>query len=172
MIIGLCGTSLAGRSELAKLLIDKGFSYYSIQNEIADDMGEKKALADPSAKLTWDAKACERSGKDVWVKRILSHLHSEHAVIDGIRHEEEVAALKKQGGFVLIGVYAPAEVRMTRSVAQDLMERRAAGKADPEMEDRLAEFRVLKLIDYSIPYPAKDFQGQVEEILKKAGKLK
>lgn len=167
MIIGLCGTSLPGRAEVAKLLIDRDFSYFSVQNEIADDMGKP---AGPEEKLAWDLKACKREGNAAWVKRIAQKLKSEHAVIDGIRHEEEVAFLKKQGKFFLIGIYAPAEVKFKRAIAKDVMEKREAGTVAAEDEDALSEFSVLKHIDLSIPYPAKNIEAEIEGVLKKGKK--
>jgi dephospho-CoA kinase len=165
MIVGLCGSSLPGRSEIAKLLIDHRFMYYSVQNEVSEDMRSRKMKISPEECELWDDEVRKKEGPAFWVQRILSRI-SQHAVIDGIQHEEEVLILKKSEPFVLIGVYAPAEIRFARALAQEEMLKRKEGITDVRVDETLDEFRILKFIDYSIPYPAKELEKQIDTILK------
>jgi dephospho-CoA kinase len=169
MIIGLCGTSLPGRADVAMALISKGFLYASISTEIDEELSKRKLLHSSENMLKVDEELSVKNGKEIWVSRIVEKTKDKNIIIDGIRHAEEVSFLKKKASFFLIGIYSPTEIRFERALAQYVVNE-DHGKNAGLVTSTLETLNILKHIDESIPYPLKSVEAKVDEILKKVKK--
>lgn len=151
MIVGLCGTSLAGREAVASYLLDKGYGYYSFNTEL---------------KSKDDAEKQRKTGE--WVKDVLEKMDEQNVVIDGIASVKEVELLRGRKDFRLLGIYSPIEVKFDRAAAKELLSDER--KDNDYIGLRLEELsKVFNLIDKSIVYPAAEstIKRKVDEVVKK-----
>jgi len=115
MIIGLTGSISGGKGVVAEFLKEKGFSYFSLSNEVREEAKLKgiefvrEKLQDLGNELR------EKEGLGVLAKRVIKKINSEeNIVIDGIRNPAEILELRKLPGFILISVDAPQKIRFER----------------------------------------------------------
>ncbi|HLF53607.1 MAG TPA: AAA family ATPase [Candidatus Nanoarchaeia archaeon] len=115
MIIGVTGSIASGKSVLIEKLIEKGFIYHKISEEVREEakklgiLIERKPLQDLGNAMR------EKYGNGYWAERLLPKIESgENHVVDGIRNPGEIDVLKKLKNFILIGVDAPIEQRFDR----------------------------------------------------------
>jgi dephospho-CoA kinase len=117
LLIGLVGLFAAGKGEVAKFFMDKGFHYYSLSDEL------REMLRSEGKEITRDA-----------LHELGNRLRTEHgagylaelirqkikypAVVDSIRNQAEVEELRKEKHFVLLSVESPIEVRYQRVLAR------------------------------------------------------
>jgi len=124
MIIGLTGKNAAGKGELAKHLQDKGFIYFSLSDALRDEATEQNLdhSRDNLIKLGTDLR--KKFGNGILAKRINEKIRQNKGnfVVDSIRNPGEVEELRKNDGFILVGVAADAKTRFMR-----LMKRGRAG---------------------------------------------
>src|SRR3989344_7572341 len=120
MIIGVTGFIASGKSVLVDMLVERGFIYYGLSNEVREEakkLGieiERKALQNLGNAMR------EKYGMGYWAERLISKvIGGKSYVIDGIRNPGEIGALKKLGDFVLIGVDAPIDARFNRIIARN-----------------------------------------------------
>ena len=120
MIIGITGPIASGKTVLVEMLIEKGFIYQKLSEEVRDEAKnigvpiERKALQDLGNAMR------EKFGNGYWAERIIKRIEpSKNYVVDGIRNPGEVAAFKKLGNFFLIGVDAPVEKRFQWILARN-----------------------------------------------------
>jgi len=113
MIIGITGPIASGKSVLVEMLIEKGFTYYKLSEEVREEakkLGifiERKALQDLGNAMR------EKYGNGYWAEKLAFKIFPGNKyVIDGIRNPGEIDVLKKLDNFVLIGVNAPIEKRL------------------------------------------------------------
>ncbi len=120
MIIGLTGKNAAGKGELANHLQSKGFVLFSLSDAIRDE-ATKRGLdhsRDILIKLGNDLR--KRFGNGVLAERINEKIKKEMAAgkkdfaIDSIRNPGEIEELKKNEGFLLIGVVTDEKIRFQR----------------------------------------------------------
>ena len=114
MIIGITGPIASGKSVLVEMLVEKGFIYHSLSDEVREEANKlgiginRKALQDLGNAMR------EKFGDGYWAERIVSSVKSgKNHVVDGIRNPGEIEVMKKLGNFILIGVDAPIEKRCT-----------------------------------------------------------
>ena len=120
MIIGLTGKNAAGKGELAKHLQGKGFSYFSLSDALRDEATRlgRDHSRDTLIKLGTEMR--ENYGNSVLAKKInekvmkLKKEGKKDFVIDSIRNPGEIKELRKNRGFILIGVHADTEIRFQR----------------------------------------------------------
>jgi len=113
-LVGLTGTNGAGKGEVAAYLMKKGYAYVSLSDEIRDELRRKgKEITRDSLIATGNALRC-RYGADILARRVMKKVTG-RTVVDSIRNSREVAFLRRQKGFVLVGVDAPAELRYERT---------------------------------------------------------
>ena len=112
MIIGITGPIASGKSVLVEMLIEKGFVYHRLSEEVreeAKNLGiaiERKALQDLGNAMR------EKYGNGYWAERLISKLiANKNHVVDGIRNPGEIDVLRKNNNFILVGVDAPIEKR-------------------------------------------------------------
>jgi dCMP deaminase len=116
MIIGLTGTNGSGKTTLANHLKEKGFYYFSLSDEIRDEL-KKQGLPLTRENLIEKGNWLRRTyGDDVLAVRALKRLEPDrNYVIDSIRHPSEVAALRQAPHFRLFHIDAPVELRYQRA---------------------------------------------------------
>jgi len=124
MIIGLTGKNAAGKGELADYLKSKGFVYFSLSDALREE-ATKQGLdhsRDVLIKLGTDLR--KKLGNGILAERINEKIRQNKGnfVVDSIRNPGEIEELRKNDGFILIGVNADAEIRFER-----LMKRGRAG---------------------------------------------
>ncbi|MFH1917204.1 MAG: hypothetical protein ABIJ21_08145 [Nanoarchaeota archaeon] len=171
MIIGLCGTSIPGRAEVATNLISRGFAYYSPLLLIEEE-AKKQGLTRQESKRKIAEAFIRKDGKSVWVKRILAQISEENAVIDSITSPEELAALRERQDFVLVGVYSPFEIKFERAAAREIFAHEQGEKRKKAIEAISELSMLMKELDFSIVYPTHVFgiNAKIEEIIKKGQK--
>jgi len=118
MILGLTGKNAAGKGELADHLKNKGFVYFSLSDALRDE-ATKQGLdhsRDVLIRLGTDLR--KKFGNGILAERInekINNLKSQdNFVVDSIRNPGEIEELRKNDGFILIGVHTDAKVRFER----------------------------------------------------------
>jgi len=124
MIIGLTGKNAAGKGEIAKHLQDKGFVYYSLSDALRDEATEQNLGHSRDNLIKLGTEMREKYGNGILAKRINEKIRQNKGnfVVDSIRNPGEVEELRKNDGFILVGVDADAKIRFER-----LMKRKRAG---------------------------------------------
>ncbi len=112
-LIGLTGTNGSGKSEVAEFFKKKGYAYFSLSDEIREELVRRGEALSRDNLIRVGNELRERFGPDVLARRVLDRITGP-AVIDSIRNSKEVACLKKQRGFVLLGIDAALELRYDR----------------------------------------------------------
>ena len=133
MIFGLTGKNASGKGEVAKYLITRGFSYFSLSDEIRDEA--KKRNIEPTREnlITLGNELREKNGPSALAKIVIKKIKKD-SIVDSIRNPAEINELRKITDFVLITVNAPIEIRFQRGVKRGRM-----GDADT-----LEKFRELE----------------------------
>jgi len=115
MIIGLTGKNGSGKGEAARFLMDAGYQYYSLSDEVRHEL-ERRGVEVTRDSLTTTANEMrEKYGAGVLAERTLEKLDpTAHAIVDSIRNPFEVETLRRRDGFYLINVNADTKVRFER----------------------------------------------------------
>jgi dephospho-CoA kinase len=116
-LIGLTGTNGAGKGEAAAYFVSKGYAFFSLSDVIREELERRGEEATRDNLIRTGNELRERFGPDVLARRTMDKVRGP-AVIDSIRNTREVAYLRRQGGFVLIALDAPVEVRFRRTAAR------------------------------------------------------
>ena len=116
--IGLVGQIRAGKQEVVNYLKKKGFLYFSLSDEVREEVRRRhikkfsrKDLQDIGDDLR------KRFGVDVLARRIYKKLLKQEnrgMVVDSIRNPAEVRFLRRRGNFFLVGVKALRRIRYGR----------------------------------------------------------
>ncbi len=126
-IIGIVGLPGAGKTTIADYLVRRKFSHIILSDFIKEEI-IARGLTDFS-RLTYQRignEIRERRGGDILARLAMKKIRRDNivrAVIDGIRNIQEIAYLRRQKHFHLLGVTAQASVRFAR-----LSERRTTDK--------------------------------------------
>lgn len=117
LIIGLTGTLGAGKGTIGNYLVKKGASYYSCSDELRKEIRKlgKKETRDNLRNLGNEIR--RKYGAGELARRILSRIKSNKdnlAVVDSIRHPEEIKVLRSTSSFFLIFVDAYPKIRYNR----------------------------------------------------------
>jgi dephospho-CoA kinase len=174
MIIGITGPIASGKTVLVEMLIEKGFIYQKLSEEVREEakkLGvpiERKALQDLGNAMR------EKFGNSYWAERIIGRIEpGKNYVIDGIRNPGEVEAFKKLGSFFLIGVDAAIEKRLQWILARNkdsdpktLEEIKAMDARDREASHGQQSEKCYGMADV---YISND--GTFEDLARKMGEL-
>ncbi|MBN2454214.1 AAA family ATPase [Candidatus Woesearchaeota archaeon] len=114
MLIGLTGTNASGKGTIAEYLKQKGFDYISLSDELRELMSLEGIPVTRANMIVQGTNYRTKEGLGYFAELALKKV-GRNAVIDSIRNEGEVLALKKRKDFVLLSVDAPAEIRYERS---------------------------------------------------------
>jgi len=137
MIIGLTGKNASGKGEAANYLKAKGFTYFSLSDELREEAKEKNIEPIRENLIKLGNELREKFGANYLAKRIndkIKENKNNNFVVDSIRNSGEIKELRENKDFILIGVDAPVELRFERA-----MERGRAGDAQT-----LDEFKELE----------------------------
>jgi len=118
LIIGLVGLPGAGKTTVAKQLASKGFVHVTLSYFIKEE-AKKDGIREFSREVlqNYGNKMREAYGPQILAQLALKKIREEHpqkVVIDGVRNLYEVAFLKVENNFALIGVSARPKNRYTR----------------------------------------------------------
>ncbi len=127
MIIGLTGKNASGKGEAANYLKAKGFAYHSLSDELREEATRRKLDHSRETLINLGNELREKFGPEYLAKKINGKIKSNRDknadfVVDSIRSPFEAKELLKNRDFLLIGIYAPIELRFGR-----LLERGRAG---------------------------------------------
>lgn len=173
-IIGLTGTNGAGKGEAAAFFEKHGFARYSLSDILREELA-RRGLDPTRDNLISVGNELRRTfGTDVLARRVMERVRGD-AVIDSIRHPEEIAFLKRQAGFILLAVDAPPAIRFERvqrrgrNESADTLEAFVA-KEKEEMTDRPEGqqlHRCLELADRTICNDSTldEFHRRLKELL-------
>jgi dephospho-CoA kinase len=111
--IGLTGTNGAGKGEVANYLMEKGYAYVSLSDEIREHLRRRGKETTRDQLIAAGNALRRRYGADILARRALKKVKG-RTVIDSIRNAIEVAFLRRHGDFILVAVDAPVELRYAR----------------------------------------------------------
>lgn len=134
MIIGITGTSGAGKDTLAQHFVERGFCHLSLSDLIRDEL-QKRGLEITGKNLREIGNELRESeGLSVLAKRAAVLMDAnKNYVITSIRNPFEVKELKQLKDFILFSVDAPIEMRYQRVLMRQ-------GRTD-KITKTLAEFQ-------------------------------
>ncbi len=112
-LIGLTGTNGAGKGEAASFFVDKGYAYFSLSDLIREELQKKGQKVTRDNLIKMGNRMRERSSPDILARMVAKKIKG-NAVIDSIRNPKEIEFLRRQEGFVLLSLDAPAELRFER----------------------------------------------------------
>jgi dCMP deaminase len=116
MIIGLTGKNGAGKTEVSDYLRKRGFTYFSLSDEIREEVSRRELVSSRETLIDIGNELRARFGAGVLAERILERLgHDCNYVVDSIRNPAEVEALRRRSDFALIVLEAEQKLRFERS---------------------------------------------------------
>jgi dephospho-CoA kinase len=121
MIIGITGTLGAGKGEVSRYLMGKGFKHFSARDFITEEI-KRRGLPvnrDQMVEVANDLRASHGASYIATELYDQAAKFGANAVIESIRTVGEVMALRKKGNFTLLAVDADPKVRYERVVARD-----------------------------------------------------
>lgn len=117
MIIGLTGKNAAGKGEIAKHLQSKGFVYFSLSDALREEATKMGLDHSRNTLINLGNELRKKFGNGILAKRINEKIKKsakKNFVIDSIRNPGEIAELKKNEGFLLVGVVTDEKLRFQR----------------------------------------------------------
>ncbi len=115
MILGLTGTNASGKSSVADYLARKGFSSYSLSDELRLLLKKSGVAATRENLIKAGKHYRNKYGRGYLAALVKRKIGRSNAVVDSIRNLGEVAELKKTKQFFLIAVDAPVMIRFRRA---------------------------------------------------------
>lgn len=133
LIIGLTGGVGSGKGTVSDVLKDQGFEYFLLSDVLREELKrkKKKITRDNLIKLGNDLRASEGFG--TLAIRTLKKIKSSKAIIDSIRHPDEVKELRREKNFIMVAVDAPQATRFKRILARN---RESDSKSFEEFKDK------------------------------------
>ncbi len=115
MIIGLTGTNASGKSSVADYLARKGFSVYSLSDELRLLLKKSRVAATRENLIKAGKYYREKNGRGYLAALVKKKIRNKNAAVDSIRNLGEVAELRKMRNFFLMAVDAPVKIRFQRA---------------------------------------------------------
>ncbi len=139
MRIGVAGLNGSGKTEVVEFFRRRSFYASSLSDAIRADLARDGLEPTRENMIERGSSLRAEFGPAVLAGRIERTLPADrHSVIDSIRHPAEVEALRAGGGFTLLWIEAPAELRFERI-------RRRGRAGDPESFERFQELEGREL---------------------------
>lgn len=113
-LIGLTGPNGAGKGEAAAFFAARGYAHRSLSDIIREELAAAGLPADRDHLIAKGNELRRKGGPDILARRLLK-LVTGPTVIDSIRNPAEVERLRKEDGFILLAVDAPAPLRFERA---------------------------------------------------------
>jgi dephospho-CoA kinase len=142
MIIGLTGKNAAGKGELANHIKAKGFVYFSLSDALREEATKRGLDHLRDTLISLGNELRKKFGNAILAERINEKIKKEKAkgkknfVIDSIRNPGEIKELRKNKGFLLVGVVTDEKIRFQR-----LLKRNRLGDAATFEEFKVQEDR-------------------------------
>lgn len=117
MIIGLTGKNAAGKGELAQHMKSKGFVYFSLSDALREEATKRGLDHSRNTLISLGNELRKKYGNGILAKRINEKIKNEKGrdfVIDSIRNPGEIGELRKNKGFLLVGVVTDEKIRFQR----------------------------------------------------------
>ncbi len=120
MIIGLTGKNAAGKGEAAAHLERKGFSYFSLSDELREEATRLGLSHERDTMIRFGTELRSKHGVGYLASKVnekilaLKKQVKDKFVIDSIRSPGEVLELLKNSDFMLIGIEADSKLRFDR----------------------------------------------------------
>ena len=120
MIIGLTGKNAAGKGEIAIHLKSKGFAYFSLSDALREEATRRKLDHSRDNLISLGNELRKKFGNGILAERINEKIKEEKTkgsrdfVIDSIRNPGEIDELRKNEGFLLVGVVTDEKIRFQR----------------------------------------------------------
>jgi len=117
MILGLTGKNAAGKGELAIHLESKNFKYFSLSDALRDEATKQGLDHSRDTLIKLGTEIREKFGNGILAVRInekISKLLGKDIIVDSIRNPGEIEELRKNDGFIFIGVHTDTEIRYQR----------------------------------------------------------
>ena len=121
MIIGLTGKNAAGKGEIAKHLQSKGFVYFSLSDALREEATKRKLEHSRENLINLGNGLRKKFGANYLaeqinekIKKQLKIKKNQNFVIDSIRNPGEIEELRKNKGFLLVGVVTDEKIRFQR----------------------------------------------------------
>ncbi|MBL7684985.1 MAG: AAA family ATPase [Deltaproteobacteria bacterium] len=144
MIIGITGKNAAGKGEVALVLQEGGYQYYSLSDVLRDELEARKLSPTRDHMIQIGNEIRHQYGASVLAQRILQKIEpDQNYIIDSIRNPKEVEALKTRSNFFLVHVTSLPEIRFERMKARQRV-------GDPQSLD---DFIKLEAIEANSPDP-------------------
>ena len=124
MIIGLTGKNAAGKGEIAKHLQSKGFAYFSLSDALRDEASKRKLDHSRNNLINLGNDLRKNFGNGILAERINEKITEAKSrgksnfVIDSIRNPGEISELKKNEGFLLVGIVTDEKIRFQRLLSR------------------------------------------------------
>jgi dephospho-CoA kinase len=119
MILGLTGKNASGKGETAEYLKSKGFVYFSLSNELREELKEKGISESRENLIDLGNELRKKFGTKHLASKINNKISIEkngnNFAVDSIRNPGEILELKKNKNFILLGIDAPVELRYERA---------------------------------------------------------
>jgi dCMP deaminase len=121
VIIGLCGYNASGKGEVANILKEKNYIYFSLSDIIREECEKRNLEKNRENLVAIGNELRENFGANYFGKKILEKINLERKngktdfIVDSIRNQKEVEELKTDDEFTLIGINAPIKLRFERS---------------------------------------------------------
>jgi dCMP deaminase len=185
MIIGVTGTLGAGKGTVSEILKKRGFNHYSVREFISEEI-RKRGLEVSRDSLVFVANELRTIyGPSYIAERLYERAQKDggDAIIESIRAEGEINALRQKGEFVLIAVDADPKVRYERAMQRKSEtdgvsferfmeeEKREMFSTDPTKQNLS---KCISLSDFKIVNNGamRELEQDVEEILRRKGFVK
>lgn len=139
MIIGLTGKNAAGKGELAKHIQSKGFVYFSLSDALREEATRRGLDHSRDTLINLGNKLRKKFGNGILAKRINEKIMKnpkKDFVIDSIRNPGEIMELRKNKGFLLIGVVTDQKIRFQRLLKRGRLGDAATFEEFRKQEDR------------------------------------
>ena len=117
MIIGLTGTLSAGKGTIAEFLENKGFRHFSVRQFLIEEI-KKRNLPINRDSMVWVANELRKTNSSSYIVEQLYEQaikENKDCVIESIRTQGEIEALKKKEKFYLLAVDAEPKKRYDRA---------------------------------------------------------
>lgn len=115
MIIGLTGKNGSGKGEVANFLTKRGFTYYSLSDEIREEMKRQNIPITRENLIPFANKLRNEHGPSYLAEKVLDRLEPDkNYIVDSIRNPFEVETLRKRMDFHLLSVMADPKARFNR----------------------------------------------------------
>jgi dephospho-CoA kinase len=115
--VGLTGPNASGKGEVARFLVESGFAALSLSDVVREEASRRGLDHSRDSLIRVGTELRGRFGEGVLAERILPRLAA-RSVVDSIRNPGEILVLRREPGFLLLGIDAPVELRFERSRAR------------------------------------------------------